>query len=138
MNPLAILWLVELVTLATAAPAFAEDAPGDVARGKTAYERHLSRPGHAWGPFAPGAASLEVKYRGREPAALEDCTVRGLGMLVIRRGSQGMPFFRPPEVSNQDLLDIAAYLSRKTKKHGDGPVAQKNQTLGFKLCSAKI
>lgn len=118
MSPLATLWLVGFATLATAAPAIAEDAPGDVARGKTAYERNCAGchgPGMHEGRLVPGTASLEVKYRGKELATLEDRTDLSAAyvMLVMRRGSEVMPFFRPTEVSNQDLRDIAEYLSRK-------------------------
>jgi len=119
----ATLWLVGLALLAaaaTAATASAQDAPGDVARGKVAFEHSCAMchgPGMHGGRLLPGTASLDAKYHGRVPATLEDRTDLSADyvMLVVRRGSEGMPFFRPTEVTKQDLRDIAAYLTRKVR-----------------------
>ena len=120
MNRLATLCLLGLAILGSAATAFAQGAPGDVARGKTAFEHSCAichGPGMHGGRLLPGTASLEAKYGGKVPPTLEDRTDLSPDyvMIVVRRGSEGMPFFRPTEVTKQDLRDIAAYLSRKTK-----------------------
>jgi len=63
---------------------------------------------------APGTRSLEFKYRGELPGALEDRRdlTPELIELYVRNGVATMPFFRPTEISNADLEALAAYLSR--------------------------
>ncbi len=94
---------------------------GQLARGKEKFEYwcgtcHAGDPREG-GRFLPGTASLMVKYKGERPAALEDRTdlLPPYIELVIRRGSEGMPFFRKTEISNSEMADIAAYLARNTK-----------------------
>jgi mono/diheme cytochrome c family protein len=118
-------WFAMLTVVAI--PGFAQDVAGDAARGKTAYQRNCTPchgPGVHGRGLLPGTASLEVKYGGKVPAVLEERTNLSLAYLtaVIRRGSQGMPFFRQTELSNQDVRDIAAYLSRAAK-NGDSPAS---------------
>jgi len=121
VNRLLHRWLIGVAILATAAAtAVGADAPGAVARGRMAFERNCVAchgPGIHGGRLLPGTASLQAKYHGKEPAPLEQRTdlPRAYVMFVIRHGDEGMPFFRPTEVSNQDLRDIAAYLSRNNK-----------------------
>lgn len=119
MNRCLIPGLVGLAIVA-AAPAFGADAPGDVARGKAAFEHTCAmchgrdiRPDH----MLAGTASLQAKYRGAEPALLEERTdlAASYVMFIIRHGDEAMPFFRPTEVTNQQLHDIAAYLTRNNK-----------------------
>lgn len=63
----------------------------------------------------PATRSLQFKYQGTRPAALEDrvdltaATVK----VFVRQGVATMPFFRKTEVSDTDLEALAAYLSRK-------------------------
>ena len=59
--------------------------------------------------------SLENKYQGTVPAALEDRTdlTAGSVALFVRRGVATMPFYRKTEVSDADLAALAAYLTRK-------------------------
>lgn len=70
------------------------------------------------GRYLPGTASLNAKYKGERPGALADRTdlLPPYIKLVIRRGMEGMPFFRKTEISDAEMDDIAAYLSRNTKQ----------------------
>jgi mono/diheme cytochrome c family protein len=70
---------------------------------------------HSRGPQnAPGTASLQAKYQGSVPAALEDR--RDLTPEVIevfvRNGVAMMAPFRKTEVSDADLDALGAYLTR--------------------------
>jgi (+)-pinoresinol hydroxylase len=69
---------------------------------------------HSRGPMnAPGTASLEYKYRGELPAALEDRDdlTSDLVVFYVRNGIATMPFFRPTEISAADLAALSAYLA---------------------------
>lgn len=68
---------------------------------------------HSRGPLnAPGTRSLEFKYRGELPAALEDRNdlTAELIELYVRNGVAMMPFFRKTELSDDDVAALAAYL----------------------------
>ncbi len=58
-----------------------------------------------------------VKYKGAKTPVLEerDDLIPAYTTYVIRHGSEGMPFFRRTEISDQDMNDIAAYLGRNVK-----------------------
>jgi mono/diheme cytochrome c family protein len=62
---------------------------------------------------APGTRSLALKYRGELPAALEDRTdlTPELVRFYVRNGVATMPFYRPTEISNEDLEALSAYLA---------------------------
>jgi mono/diheme cytochrome c family protein len=64
---------------------------------------------------APGTTSLEHKYRGEVPAALEDRAdlTPELVELFVRNGVATMPFFRKTEISDADLDALSAYLARR-------------------------
>jgi mono/diheme cytochrome c family protein len=69
---------------------------------------------HGTDPDAAGTASLRVKYGGAKPALLEqrtDLTPETVKYFV-RHGSGMMAFLRKTEVSDAELDDLAAYLSR--------------------------
>ena len=63
---------------------------------------------------APGTSSLEFKYQGALPAALEDREglTEELISFYVRNGVAMMPFFRPTEVSDDDIAALAAYLKK--------------------------
>jgi mono/diheme cytochrome c family protein len=71
---------------------------------------------HSRGPLnAPGTTSLQNKYQGGVPAALEerkDLTVE-LVKFYVRNGVAMMPHFRKTEVSDADLEALAAYLAHR-------------------------
>ena len=99
------------VVLAPAASA--QNAP-DVERGRRVYN-YWCTPCHAPGPGHPGTESLEVKYSGSRPAVLEertDLTVPSVKTFV-RQGVLSMPPFRKTEITDAELDDLAAYLTRK-------------------------
>jgi (+)-pinoresinol hydroxylase len=62
---------------------------------------------------APGTQSLQFKYQGKLPAALEDrrdLTAKSV-KYYVRKGVATMPFFRKTEINDTDLDALAAYLS---------------------------
>ena len=81
-----------------------------------AYSKGQAQPGTFTMPQMPGTYALELKYKGQRPALLEERTdlTPELIALFVRRGGGGfMPFFRPTEVSEEDLKALDAYLVRK-------------------------
>lgn len=68
---------------------------------------------HSRGPMnAPGTTSLEFKYRGELPAALEDRKdlTPELIEFYVRNGIAMMPIFRKTELSAADVAALSAYL----------------------------
>lgn len=65
-----------------------------------------------------GTSALAVKYKGKLPAVLEQRTDLTSAMIktVVRGGLYGMPITRKTEVSDAELEDIVAYLTRNRKK----------------------
>jgi mono/diheme cytochrome c family protein len=66
-------------------------------------------------PPMPGTQALRARYKGAEPAELErrtDLTAEFVNS-IVRRGLNSMPFFRPTELSDEDLTALDAYLTRK-------------------------
>ena len=86
----------------------------DLANGKIVYD-YWCGACHDPGPGHPGTQSLEIKYNGDIPAALEDRTDLSpeLTAHFVRNGYALMPFFRKTEISDDDLRDLSAYLARK-------------------------
>ena len=103
--------------LAWSCTALAQD-PAAIERGRAKFE-HTCAPCHAAGigddgrALLPGTDALRIKYRGALPALLEertDLTVDSI-RLFVRRGTWSMPPFRPTEVTEGEIRDIAAYLA---------------------------
>jgi mono/diheme cytochrome c family protein len=65
----------------------------------------------------PGTMSLQFKYAGRLPAALEQRTDLTPEIVTydVRHGIAMMPSFRRTELSDAQVAAIAAYLTRKGK-----------------------
>lgn len=65
---------------------------------------------------APGTLSLQYKYNGKLPAALQDRRdlTPEFVKLCVRKGVATMPFFRKTELNDADLDALAAYLTRST------------------------
>jgi mono/diheme cytochrome c family protein len=107
-------------SLATATALSGAAAAQDEAavRGQAVFD-HLCAPCHARGPgddgreMLPGTAALQIKYRGEVPPALEDRDDLSADLLAVflRQGTFSMPPFRPTELSDQDIANIAAYLA---------------------------
>jgi mono/diheme cytochrome c family protein len=72
---------------------------------------------HAAQPDRPGTMSLQYKYAGRLPAALEQRTdlTPAIVQYYVRHGIAMMPSFRKTELSDAQVSAIAAYLTRKRK-----------------------
>jgi mono/diheme cytochrome c family protein len=62
---------------------------------------------------APGTRSLDIKYRGELPGALEKRTdlTPEIVEYYVRNGIATMPFFRKTEISDADLAALSAYLA---------------------------
>ena len=62
---------------------------------------------------APGTRSLEFKYRGELPGALEERTdlTAELIEFYVRNGVATMPFYRKTEIGDEDLAALSAYLT---------------------------
>jgi len=78
---------------------------------------HGAGPGSDGRPVLPGTAALQLKYQGSLPALLEartDLTMEAL-KTYVRRGSWSMPPFRPTELTDAEIRDIAAYLATAPK-----------------------
>ncbi len=92
-----------------------EDRGSGVERGAAVFNNWCSAC-HSRGPQnAPGTTSLEMKYQGSVPAALEDrrdLTV-DLVKFFVRTGVATMPQLRKTEVSDADLDALAAYLTQR-------------------------
>ena len=70
---------------------------------------------HSRGPAnAPGTTSLQNKYQGSVPAALEDRTdlTGEVVTLFVRNGVATMPFYRKTEIDDAELAALVAYLVR--------------------------
>jgi len=65
-----------------------------------------------------GTSALAVKYKGKLPAVLEERTDLTPAFIktVVRQGLFGMPITRKTEVSDAELEDVVAYLTRNRKK----------------------
>ncbi len=92
-------------------------------RGREVFDQrcracHGAIPDEVFGPMflsqMPGTALLAERYRGELPAELEKRTDLSADYIeaVVRDGLRSMPFFRPTEVSNDDLEALVAYLTR--------------------------
>ena len=123
--------LIALIALLVAGSAAAQDAPFPIAawsRTKAAVETEGSPAErgaavfnnwcsacHSRGPQnAPGTTSLQAKYQGSVPAALEDRRdlTPDLVKFFVRNGVAMMAPLRKTEVSDADLEALAAYLTR--------------------------
>ena len=131
MNRLAVLaFVVVVVALSAAAlaqePPFpmaawsrttatAEDRGTSVERGAAVFNNWCSAC-HSRGPQnAPGTASLQNKYQGSVPAALQDRRdlTPDLVKFFVRNGVAMMAPLRKTEVSDADLEALAAYLTQR-------------------------
>jgi (+)-pinoresinol hydroxylase len=87
----------------------------DKTNGEAVYDLWCA-PCHAAGPRKhPGTAALEVLYKGEKPAVLIERTdlTPELVSFYVRNGVSIMPFFRKTEISDTDLADLGAFLSRE-------------------------
>lgn len=68
-------------------------------------------------PLMPGTQALQARYKGARPAVLEERTDLSAELVnaIVRNGLNSMPFFRPTELSDDDLTALDAYLTRKAR-----------------------
>jgi mono/diheme cytochrome c family protein len=109
-----------LASLGLIAPADAVDAVNAalVATGKAVFQRacapcHAAGPGIDGSPMLPGAAALATKHNGAVSPFLEerdDLTAEVIKVFV-RNGSGTMPMFRKTEISDAEIVAVAAYLA---------------------------
>jgi (+)-pinoresinol hydroxylase len=85
-------------------------------RGYVEYQKYCSAC-HAPGVGHPGTMALEAKYKGAEPAVLDQRTdlTPQLIKVYVRNGITVMPLFRKTEISDAELDAIALYLTRNNK-----------------------
>ena len=111
--------LSALLLCASSGVALAQDAA--LERGRAKFE-HSCAPCHGDGPgddgraMLPGTDALRIKYQGSLPALLERRTDLNADAIrtFVRRGTWSMPPFRPTEVTERDIQDIAAYLRQSS------------------------
>jgi len=93
-------------------------------RGQEVFEQrcaacHAAVPKDMIGPpYMPpmaGTQALRARYKDAKPAELEQRTdlTPAFVAAIVRGGLNSMPFFRPTELSNDDLTALGAYLARK-------------------------
>ena len=120
-----VLFLALLVSTVSS-PVLGQTAPS-AQNGKVVFDKWCV-PCHgavapSGGPFGfgggglPGTAALTVKYQGKVPAVLEERTDLAPTYIrtVVRGGLFGMPMTRKTEVSDAELDDVIAYLTRNRK-----------------------
>lgn len=93
----------------------ADKVPADSARlsqGKAVFDKWCVSC-HGVGKRMPGTASLEAKYAGSIPAALEQRKDMNPEFIryFVRNGVLIMPSFRKTEVTDAELAALAVYLS---------------------------
>jgi mono/diheme cytochrome c family protein len=109
-------------------PARAGDALKDPReqRGREVFQQrctacHAAIPKDGIGPpYLPamaGTQALQARYKGAKPAELEQRTdlTADFVKAIVRGGLNSMPFFRPTELSDDDLSALGAYLTRKQR-----------------------
>jgi mono/diheme cytochrome c family protein len=64
-----------------------------------------------------GTYTLEQRYQGAKPAAIEERTDLSASYIhfVVRHGLNMMPLSRKTEISDEDLDSVAAYLTRNNR-----------------------
>jgi mono/diheme cytochrome c family protein len=99
----------------------------DAEQGKAKFE-HTCAPCHGAGigddgrAMLPGTDALRIKYQGSLPALLEQRTDLNADAIrtFVRRGTWSMPPFRPTEVTERDIQNIAAYVRQSSRAARNG------------------
>jgi mono/diheme cytochrome c family protein len=114
---------VVVLALALAGAAAAQQSA--VQRGNAKFQ-HSCAPCHGAGvgddghAMLPGTDALRIKYKSANPpvpALLEERTdlTAPVIKVFLRHGSFSMPPFRPTELTDAEISDIAAYIADKAK-----------------------
>ncbi len=110
--------LVSLLGTAQAQELSPSETSGKVVFDKWCEPCHGRVAGGLFGGFGanalPGTSALAVKYKGDLPPVLEDrIDLQPIYIsTIVRNGLYGMPISRKTEVSDADLENIIAYLTR--------------------------
>jgi (+)-pinoresinol hydroxylase len=123
---------VAVLAFAFAAVGLAQ--PSAVQRGNAKFQ-HSCAPCHGVGvgddghAMLPGTDALRIKYKGAVPpvpALLEERTDLTAPVLKVflRHGSFSMPPFRPTELTDTEIADVAAYIADKAKRAPAAPKAK--------------
>jgi (+)-pinoresinol hydroxylase len=105
-----------VLTLFSLAPSMQARA-ADPERGKAVFDRWCAGC-HAgtsrFGGLSAGSYVLQHRYQGTKPPDLEQRTdlLADYIKLTVRRGANVMPRTRKTEISDQDLDNLVAYLTR--------------------------
>jgi mono/diheme cytochrome c family protein len=111
-----------LALICASLPVLAQDRAA-IERGDAKFQ-HSCAPCHGPGPgddgraMLPGTDALRIKYRGTTtPALLEERSDLPYPTLrvFVRQGSMSMPPFRPTELTDAEIADIAAYLAESSR-----------------------
>lgn len=93
----------------------------DIEHGKEVFERwcagcHEALPGSGYDPPA-GTYTLQQRYQGALPAELEKRTDLQAAYIrtLVRKGINVMPSLRKTEVTDKDLEEVIAYITRNNK-----------------------
>lgn len=103
---------LSILVLATGPGTALSQQSHDLVRGQAVYEHWCSHC-HAEGRGHPGTQSLQIKYDGSLPAVLterEDLTPEAIKTFV-RQGVLSMAPFRKTEITDEELDDMAAWLT---------------------------
>jgi mono/diheme cytochrome c family protein len=114
--------LLGLVCVMVAPAANAQDRAA-IERGKAKFE-HSCAPCHGAGigddgrAMLPGTDALRIKYRGELPALLEERKDLNAAVIkvFVRQGTWSMPPFRPTELTDAEISDIADYIAETSSK----------------------
>ena len=116
---------VSVALIAASAPLSAQDREA-IERGDAKFQ-HSCAPCHGPGPgddgraMLPGTDALRIKYSGTLPAVLEERSDLTYPVLrtFVRQGSMSMPPFRPTELTDEEIADIAAYLAESSRESAE-------------------
>ncbi len=88
------------------------DLPGRTVFAQQCAPCHGTGPGDDGARLLPGTEALLEKYEGERAGELElrDDLPAPVLRLFVRRGSGSMPMFRPSELSDDEIEQIADYL----------------------------
>ena len=118
----AIVSCAMLLALTAITEAIAQD-PDAIRRGNERFQ-YMCAPCHGDGigddgrAMLPGTDALRIKYQGALPALLEERTdlTPELLKVYIRRGTGSMPGFRPTEITDAEIEEIATYLAASSRQ----------------------
>lgn len=108
-------------TMLAGGVAIASAHAADLKNGQNVFQQwcsgcHEAMPGRGFDPPA-GTYTLQQRYQGSLPAELDKRTDLAAAYIktLVRKGINVMPPTRKTEVTDKDLEDVVAYLTRNNK-----------------------